>query len=184
MATANLLYKITDPALYGRNPTRFFKGLKSSKRADIVALRDKRNPKLRSLVARFAAYPHDALPCLSGNFPLARRFALPCFHAPGNQLQVAKRARRAGWLTIYSAHTLQELRKAKGARIHLITYSPIFPTPNKGAPLGLKALRRASYVSKNLLALGGILHERQIRQAHRHGARGAAAIRYFFPRRS
>jgi thiamine-phosphate pyrophosphorylase len=62
----------------------------------------------------------------------------------------------------------------------MATFSPIFETPGKGAPVGLEVLKSVtSEVSIPVLALGGILTEAQISACERSGASGFASIRYF-----
>ncbi|MRJ02402.1 MAG: thiamine phosphate synthase [Epsilonproteobacteria bacterium] len=172
-----LSYRITDPSLYSRRPTRFALLLRRARGADITTLRDSSLP--RPLIKRFPSLPIEGLLSLSGSWSLARRFGIGSVHFKGDQLELAKRARRSGLFTIYSAHTREDLRRARGARIHLITYSPIFPSPKKGAPLGLRELRRVTRRYKNIIALGGIISRREIGGVRRVGARGFASIRYF-----
>ena len=47
-----------------------------------------------------------------------------------------------------------------------VTYSPIFETPNKGLPKGIKALNEVinKYPNINIIALGGIINDEQIEQ--------------------
>ena len=170
-----LAYKITDPAYYSHNPTRLFSTLMRTKSADLVTLRDKHNPKLKKLAKRMATRGG----CLNQNFTLARRVGIRCVHFTSSQLQEAKRARRAGFFTIFSAHTFKELKDARRARIHLVTFSPIFASPGKGAPLGVRVLRKAVVKHKNIIALGGIVSVKSIHSVKRTKACGFASIRAF-----
>ncbi len=81
---------------------------------------------------------------------------------------------------VVSTHTVEELKKAESLGADMATFSPIFDTPNKGVPIGLKALETAvSQVNIPVLALGGILTEEQIKACAIAGASGFASIRYF-----
>ncbi len=172
-----LAYKITDPVYYSQSPTTFFKVLRRSKQAHITTLRDKTHPRLRTLAGRY--HKVQGCSCLNQHFKLARRFGFSCVHFTGSQLELAKRARRAGFFTIYSTHTFKELALARKYRIDLVTFSPIFPTPGKGRLLGVKILRKATSRYKNIIALGGIVKRREVHAVRRAGARGFASIRYF-----
>ncbi|MDQ3129435.1 MAG: thiamine phosphate synthase [Acidobacteriota bacterium] len=57
-----------------------------------------------------------------------------------------------------SAHSLEKVREAKLQKADFAVLSPIFYTPNKGAPLGLETLREICAKVKPfpVLALGGI----------------------------
>ena len=77
-------------------------------------------------------------------------------------------------------HNIEELKKAESLGADMATFSPIFQTPNKGLPVGLKLLESViSEVDIPVLALGGILTEAQIDACEKAGASGFASIRYF-----
>ncbi|NPA64812.1 MAG: thiamine phosphate synthase [Epsilonproteobacteria bacterium] len=173
-----LRYKITDPLYYGRDPVRFFSRLSKSKRSDLILLRDKENPKLRKLAARFVKR-YGKRGCISKDLKLARRFGFGCIHLNAHQLGLIKRVRRKGVRVIYSAHTPDEVRRAVAMRADFITFSPIFSTPGKGRAVGVRALRRLTRKYKNIIALGGILTRSQVHAVMGAKARGYASIRHF-----
>jgi len=173
-----LSYKITDPSLYSRHPLTFKKRLILSKKADMTLLRDKTNPKLRYLAKHFKNCRIDSLKLISSDLNIARRFAYAGIHLPSSSLHRIYRARASGLLVVASTHNENELRQARKGRAHLITYSPIFSTPGKGAPKGVRALRK-KMLYKNIIALGGIVGKREIVAVRRSQAAGFAAIRYF-----
>lgn len=78
----------------------------------------------------------------------------------------------------YSAHTAAEAEAAALAGADLVTLSPIFASPEKGAPLGLSALEDAVRCCREVpvLALGGIRAE-NLSEAVGPGAAGVALIR-------
>ncbi len=173
-------YKITDPAYYSRKPTRFLVRLRRSRPAHITSLRDKSNPRLQKLAKRFKTVPISTLKVLHADFFLARRLGFGAVHLAGSQLHLARRARSRGMVVLYSAHTPRDLKEARRQRVHLLTYSPVFHSPGKGEPIGLRALRRATRRHKNIIALGGITSRKEIRRVLRAGALGYASIRGFF----
>jgi thiamine-phosphate pyrophosphorylase len=79
-----------------------------------------------------------------------------------------------------SAHTLEDVLRAKNEAADFATFSPIFSTPNKGKPQGLEKLREVCAAAKPfpIVALGGV-DETNFESALKAGAQGAAAIRLF-----
>jgi thiamine-phosphate pyrophosphorylase len=82
-----------------------------------------------------------------------------------------------------STHTLKEAKLAQNSGADAITYSPIFDTPNKGAPKGLKQLKTVvDSVDIGVIALGGIVTQRHIDSLQSiPKLYGFASIRYFAP---
>lgn len=78
-----------------------------------------------------------------------------------------------------SAHTLEKAKTAKKQGANFVTFSPIFHSPNKGKPVGLKVLHKVCEKLKPfpIIALGGI-DETNYREVLRI-ASGLAAIRFF-----
>ena len=79
-----------------------------------------------------------------------------------------------------SAHTLEDVLRIKNEAGDFATFSPTFPTPNKGEPQGLEKLREVCAAAKPfpVVALGGI-DETNYESALKVGAQGVAAIRLF-----
>ena len=71
--------------------------------------------------------------------------------------------------------------KAKSLKCDTLTFSPIFQTPNKGEPKGILKLQEAidTYKDVNIIALGGIINDEQIKQIEKTKAYAFASIRYF-----
>lgn len=78
-----------------------------------------------------------------------------------------------------STHALEEVELAREQKADFATFSPIFPTPGKGEPQGLKVLREACEKLKPfpIIALGGI-NRANYNSVLENGASGYAAIRY------
>jgi thiamine-phosphate pyrophosphorylase len=80
-----------------------------------------------------------------------------------------------GLFVARSCHTVQEVLMAQA---DLVTFSPVFHSPGKGAPLGLEALRSACRTGKPIFALGGVNWENAA-ACIEAGAQGVAGIRLF-----
>ena len=82
---------------------------------------------------------------------------------------------------IISTHSEKEIKKAKRVGANSVFYSPIFNTPNKSKPKGIKNLKT---VTKNnrikIFALGGITTSNQVKQIKKTKAAGFASIRYWY----
>ena len=78
-----------------------------------------------------------------------------------------------------STHSIEEAQAAKNHGADFVTFSPIFFTPEKGEPKGLKALREVCEKLKSfpVIALGGI-DKTNFKQVLENGASGFAAIRF------
>jgi thiamine-phosphate pyrophosphorylase len=105
-------------------------------------------------------------------------------HLPANSLpaEIIRQNFPPGFIIGVSAHTPEEVLKAKLARADFATFSPIFPTASKaryGAPQGIAKLREVSetHLEFPVIALGGI-DENNFAEALEAGARGIAAIRF------
>jgi len=81
------------------------------------------------------------------------------------------------WVSV-ACHAVSEVSRAADAGADAALLSPIFPSPGKGPPLGVDALRSASAAPGALpvIALGGI-DEARAGACFGAGAQGVAAIR-------
>lgn len=103
-------------------------------------------------------------------------------HIKGKNLSSAKKVLNEKLATFYSAHSIDEGKKALDMGIDFITLSPIFDTPNKGIALGVQYLCQLDPIIKSrTFALGGIIDTKHIQQIQESGIRGFASIRYFEP---
>lgn len=80
-----------------------------------------------------------------------------------------------GLLVFRSCHTVEEVRTAHA---DAVTFSPVFHSPGKPAPVGIPALREACALGKPVFALGGITWD-NAQQCMSAGAAGIAGIRLF-----
>ncbi|ACM92640.1 thiamine monophosphate synthase [Nautilia profundicola AmH] len=78
---------------------------------------------------------------------------------------------------IASTHNTEEVKKSQKA--DFITFSPIFESKNRPG-LGIETLNRICELHKNVIALGGIVSDKEVEEIKKSKAVGFASIRYFF----
>ncbi len=175
-------YAITDPSTFSFE--RLDDDLKRiSQKADMVVYRDKANDAYETFAEQFLAqaknYSFDKI-LLHGTVELASKLTADGVHLRSNQFGEIAKAKRHNLFVVISCHTVDEAKKAEVLGADMITYSPIFATPNKGKPLGLGALKELQgIISLPIIALGGILTQEQIDACQVAGASGFASIRFF-----
>ena len=179
-----LSYAITDPSILSIDTPETYLHHISSK-ADMVLYRDKNNPDYEVDAKRFihAARGYHSLKILLHNdVDLAVRQKVYGVHLSSDKVQQITTAKAKGLFVIISTHTTEEIEKAYKLGADMVTFSPIFDTPNKGKPVGLDKLSEVCRtVNIPVIALGGILRQDQIDACEAAGAKGFASIRYFKP---
>lgn len=175
-------YAITD------NTTLSFESLESdierfAKKADMILYRDKQNTQYSLDAKRFVQaakrYTFDKI-LLHNDFTLAEALKADGVHFSRDNAEKIPLAKQRGLFVVFSAHTLEEAKRAEAAGADMITFSPVFATPGKGTPVGLEKLSEIVFsVSIPVIALGGILTDEEIRTCENTGAAGFASIRYF-----
>ena len=101
-------------------------------------------------------------------------------HLKSTQFSDIKKAKDLALFVVVSTHTINEAKRAELLGADMITFSPVFNTPNKGKAVGIDELRNIiASVSIPVLALGGIITQEQIVSCAEVGAKGFASIRYF-----
>ena len=79
----------------------------------------------------------------------------------------------------YSAHSIEEAKSALALGATYCTISPIYPSQNKGKPLGIESLRNLpKSLRSRIVALGGI-NKSHIKELESLGLFGFAGISYF-----
>ena len=177
-----IAYAITDPS------TLSFKSLerdlnKFSIKSDIIVYRDKKSKNYKQNAKLFIKearkYPFQKI-LLHTDLKLAIDLKADGIHLTSQQLNDIKIAKKSHLFVIISTHTQNEALKAEELGADMITYSPIFNTPNKGEPIGLKALSDLyKIINIPIIALGGIITKEHIKSCKENGASGFASIRYF-----
>lgn len=84
-----------------------------------------------------------------------------------------------GFLIGVSCHTLADIQRASEEQADFAVYGPVFPTPGKGAPVGVAGLQEAVRIATlPVFALGGVTWDNAA-QCQQAGAVGIAGIRLF-----
>ena len=178
-------YLITDPKYYSNNikifEQRLINRLKNN-RVDIICFRDKESKNFEELAKIFVKVCKEfniKRVLLNQNISLAKE--LNCgIHLTSTQFDKIDEVKKAKLFTIISCHKQKDIDIAIEKKVDAITYSPIFETPNKEAPKGLKNLKNIIESNKiPIIALGGIINDIQVKQIKELEAYGFASIRYF-----
>jgi thiamine-phosphate pyrophosphorylase len=180
-------YLITDPKYYTNNEKRFEEiliNVLDKQQIEIACFRDKESSNFEELAKVFIKICKEKNIkeiLLNGNYLLAYELNATGVHLTSTQFDEIKKAKDLGLYVIISCHTFEDIQKAIENQANAVTYSPIFETPNKGLQKGIEVLKEAidKYNNINIIALGGIINEKQIEQISKTKAYGFASIRYF-----
>jgi thiamine-phosphate pyrophosphorylase len=177
-----IAYAITDPTTLDFNNLsidleRF------SKRADMIVYRDKTiddySTRAKEFIKSAKGYDFDKI-LIHQDIDLACLLKADGVHLTSSQFGSIVKAKFFKLFTVVSTHTLSEVKEAEKLGADMITFSPIFKTPNKKEPKGLKVLKEiTSRTNIPVIALGGVLTDKQIEDCIKCGAYGFASIRYF-----
>ncbi len=177
-----IAYAITDPS------TLNFQELSSelahfSSKAEMILYRDKNNASYARDASRFLfeakKFSFDKI-LLHSDYKLADKLNVEGVHLNSTQFQEIPHAKALGLFVIISTHSFNEVKNAEALGADMVTFSPIFPTPNKGKPKGVELLTSlVSQCNIPIIALGGIVTMEQIALCRESGAKGFASIRYF-----
>jgi thiamine-phosphate pyrophosphorylase len=177
-----IAYAITDPSTLNFHTLEIDLKRFASK-ADMIVYRDKSTNNYalnaKQFIHQAKKYNFQKI-LLHTNYNLAHQLKADGVHLKSTQFEDIQKAKALGLWVVISTHTLEEALEAELLGADMISYSPIFATPNKGTPKGLKALGEVvSMLSIPVIALGGILTEEQVILCEENGAEGFASIRYF-----
>jgi len=177
-----IAYAVTDPATLDfctieEDMARF------ASKADMIVYRDKENKNCTYDAHKFMKearkYSFEKI-LIHTEIALAKNLDADGVHLASTQYKEIPLAKEAGLFVIVSTHSIKEAKKAESLGADMVTYSPIFESPGKGKAVGLQMLREVvSNVDIPVIALGGILNEKQIEACQMSGAKGFASIRYF-----
>lgn len=180
-------YLITDPKYYTNNTNQFKKNLTKAlekNKIDITCFRDKESSNFKELASIFVEVCKSfkiKKVLINSNLELAKDLKTTGVHLNSKQFNKIKEAKDLGLFVIISCHNKEDIEKAKKLNVDAITYSPVFRTPNKGEPLGIKKFEEVVnlYKDMNIIALGGIINDKEIAQIKKTKAYAFASIRYF-----
>ena len=177
-----IAYAITDSTTLGfqtlEEDLEFF-----SKKAQIIVYRDKETSNYQQNAEIFlieAKKLDFSKILLHSDYLLASKLKAQGIHLQSTQFDDIVKAKALNLFVVISTHSVDEALEAERLGVDMITFSPIFATPNKGEPKGLEALSHlVSLLSIPVIALGGILTQKEIDMCKEAGAKGFASIRYF-----
>ena len=154
-----------------------------SKKADMILYRDKDNTDYATCANNFLheakKFSFDKI-LLHADYRLAMKLGADGVHLTSSQFHDIAVAKELGLFVIISTHTFDEVEKAESLGADMVTFSPIFSTPNKGKPKGVELLNSlVSQYTIPIIALGGIVTTEHIALCEKSGAKGFASIRYF-----
>lgn len=178
-----IYYCITDPEYFSSSPSILKEKLLSLQKStsfDFICFRDKSSSNFEELANIFIRTIEGKTTFLNGDYKLAKNLNFDGVHLTSTQFNDIKKAKRLHLQVIVSTHTRDEIKKATRLGADYVTYSPIFPTPNKGTPKGLEDLKETiATIPAKIIALGGITTKEQVQSVKNCNAFGFASIRYF-----
>ncbi|WP_295421487.1 thiamine phosphate synthase, partial [Sulfurovum sp.] len=138
-----IAYAVTDPS------TLDFNHLDSdlqrfSQKASMIVYRDKANADYDVKAIDFVevAKRLDFEKVLvHGDRILAETVKADGVHLASTQLDTIPDAKARNLFVVVSTHSLKEVQEAEALGADMVTFSPIFSTPNKGKAVGLEALK-------------------------------------------
>ncbi len=173
-------YAITDPSTFDfdtlHDDIRAF-----ASKASMIVYRDKeaRDYEAKAVLFLAAAKGFKRV-LLHTDYHLAARLQADGVHLQSTQLQEIEKAKRLGLFVIVSTHSVQEAELAQSLGADMVTFSPVFHTPNKAQAVGIERLKEVvEAVDIPVIALGGVVSDEQIELCRGAGAEGFASIRYF-----
>ena len=178
-----IAYAISDPSTLHFDQ-RLSKDLERfSKTSDWLLYRDKTNVSYREYarILTEALYAFSNLKLLiHDDVDLALELGVYGVHFSSHGIGSLKRAVGRDLFTVASTHSLEEALFLEAEGVSAVTLSPIFSSPGKGNPLGISYLAQAvKHLKIPLIALGGVVTEKEIALVQEIGTAGFASIRYF-----
>ncbi|WP_200762172.1 thiamine phosphate synthase [Nitrosophilus alvini] len=179
-------YLISDPEYYGKTP----KSVKEKaykiflqKEPDFVCFRDKKTSKFQALASAFTDTARKAgIEKIIIHSDIETALALEAYgvHLSTSDFFKIPIAKSKGLYVIASTHSLEEAQEAYKMGADAVTFSPVFYTPLKGRPQGLEKLKEiVDKIPIDVIALGGIITDKEVKKVAKTGCFGFASIRYF-----
>lgn len=178
-------YLITDPKYYTSDIEVFTSVLVNAvekHKVDFACFRDKNSTNFSTLAKAFVAIcnNYNIKSIINTDYVLANSIGAYGVHLPSKNIDDIQKAKQLGLFVVYSTHSSDEIQKAISLQVDMITYSPIFDTPQKGTPKGINDLNNVCEIyNAKIIALGGIITKKHIEKIKSSKAKGFASIRYF-----
>ena len=150
---------------------------------DYVLYRDKTTPSYETQAEHFMKVCSNfegIKSFIHRHVELAYKLGATGVHLTSTQFEEIPRAKELGLEVIISTHTHEEVLKAESLGADAVTYSPIFASPDKGAPKGVEDLKALlQKCTLKVFALGGIVAPWHVEMVEETGVYGFASMRYF-----
>ena len=182
-------YFITDPDEFGNTPENLKKNLINTLNhfhVDILCFRDKTSSnqeELAQVCLNIGRAFKISKVLINSDIELCNKLGFDGIHLNSLQFHQLENIKLTNIFTIISCHSESDILLAKKYKLNAVTYSPIFFKENKGEPKGIKKLQDVitKYQEENfsIIALGGIINEKNIKDVKNTNAKGFASIRYF-----
>jgi len=179
-------YLITDPQYYSHDPIEFERVLTQAltkQHIDYACFRDKSSSNIEELAQVFIAtcQKHSIKNIFINQYiSLGKALGFDGIHLTSLQFDQIQEVKDLGLQTVISCHTYKEIEKAIELKADMLTYSPIFHSPNKAEPVGVGELKQViQKYDIPIIALGGIIEEDQVKLLEKVDAKIFASIRYF-----
>ncbi|NQY93360.1 MAG: thiamine phosphate synthase [Campylobacteraceae bacterium] len=179
-------YLITDPKYYSSDPVEFEKTLSkvlTKHKIDYACFRDKTSSNIEELAQVFIKtcqkYKIENI-FINQYIAVGKSLGFDGVHLTSKQFDQIQEVKDLGFQTVVSCHNHDEIEKAIRAQANMVTYSPIFITPNKGEPVGIENLKMTiQKYNIPIIALGGIITQEHLEFLQKVDAKVFASIRYF-----
>ena len=173
-------YAITDPTFFTtlQDKQKYINSIE----ADYVLFRDKVSNNYKEQAGNFLKISKNKnfKRIIHSDYNLAFNLKADGVHLTSSQFSDITKAKKLGLWVAVSTHSIEEIKQAKELGANAVTFSPIFPTPNKGKPKGIAALKKAvACCGIDIIALGGIVTNEHIEKIKSTDVFGFASIRYF-----
>lgn len=175
-------YLITDPNFYTKS--NFVETLDKAliaHKPDFICYRNKQYFDEEQILNLISCCKNKKLhTILNGSVELAKKYSFNGVHLTSTQYNLIVESKKSGLLTIASCHNRQDIESCVNMGADYVTLSPLYNSPNKGEPLGVEKFCEIAdgYFSK-IIALGGIINQKQIFEISKLNLAGYASIRYF-----
>lgn len=124
--------------------------------------------------------PHDIAVAINDRLDIAASQKISRIHLKSSSVSATDARNYLGnhvWIS-RAVHSLSELENALAENVNAVVVSPIFETPNKGAPLGIDGLKQYVAAAGDIpvIALGSITPDNE-EECFKAGAQAVAMIR-------
>lgn len=166
-----LKYLITDSKYYSNFKLTLENSINIHK-PSYICFRDKTSSKNAKLAIQIAKY--YKIPILINQRTELLELGFDGVHLTSQQIGLIDNFKQC--ITITSTHTQKEITKAKNS--DFVTFSPIFYSKQRKG-VGIEELNKMCEIKSEIIALGGIITNKEVKKIENSKALGFGSIRYF-----